>query len=192
MAEKKQNTKAPSRRTTPSAGPLGEAAAGGSVLKLGALAPSPGSRPKRQRIGRGHGSGMVKTGGEGGKGQTVRSGGGKGPAFEGGQTPWARRLPHRRGYSQKARDIGHFRTHIAVVNLHRLAGWDVSVVITPESLCEKGLLKKALDGVKILGGVKPGGELPQGLQFRDVMFSEAARQALSAAGARFDDNRNDQ
>lgn len=75
-----------------------------------------GSRPKRQRIGRGHGSGMVKTGGEGGKGQTVRSGGGKGPAFEGGQTPWARRLPHRRGYSQKARDRGHFGTRFAVVN----------------------------------------------------------------------------
>jgi small subunit ribosomal protein S5 len=56
-----------------------------------------GARPKRTRVGRGHGSGMVKTGGEGGKGQTVRSGGGKGPAFEGGQTPWARRLPHKRG-----------------------------------------------------------------------------------------------
>ena len=79
------------------------------LLKLGELKPAPGSRPKRQRIGRGHGSGMVKTGGEGGKGQTVRSGGGKGPAFEGGQTAWARRLPHRRGYSQKARDTGHFR-----------------------------------------------------------------------------------
>src|SRR5581483_3683927 len=68
------------------------------MLKLGALKPALGSRPKRQRIGRGHGSGMVKTGGEGGKGQTVRSGGGKGPAFEGGQTAWARRLPHKRGY----------------------------------------------------------------------------------------------
>ena len=90
-----------------------------TILKLGALKPAPGSRPKRQRIGRGHGSGMVKTGGEGGKGQTVRSGGGKGPAFEGGQTAWARRLPHRRGYSQKARDRGHFGTRFAVVNLHQ-------------------------------------------------------------------------
>ena len=81
---------------------------------------------------------MVKTGGEGGKGQTVRSGGGKGPAFEGGQTPWARRLPHRRGYSQKARDIGHFRTRMAVVNLHQLAQWDASVDVTPESLTREG------------------------------------------------------
>ena len=158
-----------------------------SAIKLGALTPSPGSRPKRQRIGRGHGSGMVKTGGEGGKGQTARSGGGKGPAFEGGQTPWARRLPHRRGYSQKARDIGHFRTRLAVVNLHRLAQWDAGVPVTPESLLEKGLLKKAPDGVKILGGSRTDAMLPAGLQFRDVLFSAAARQALVAAGAQIDD-----
>lgn len=159
------------------------ASAAGSLLKLGALVPSPGSRPKRQRIGRGHGSGMVKTGGEGGKGQTVRSGGGKGPAFEGGQTPWERRLPHRRGYSQKARDIGHFRSRLAVVNLHQLAQWDASVEITPESLKEKGILKSLLDGVKILGDGKAGKTLPAGLRFRDVAFSGSAREALAAAGA---------
>lgn len=155
----------------------------GPLMKLGALKPAPGSRPKRQRIGRGHGSGMVKTGGEGGKGQTVRSGGGKGPAFEGGQTPWARRLPHRRGYSQKARDLGHFRSRLAVVNLHQLAQWDASVEVTPESLKEKGILKKTLDGVKILGGGKAGKTLPSGLRFRDVAFSSSAREALTAAGA---------
>jgi large subunit ribosomal protein L15 len=154
-----------------------------NVIKLGELKPNPGSRPKRQRIGRGHGSGMVKTGGEGGKGQTVRSGGGKGPAFEGGQTPWERRLPHRRGYSQKARDIGHFRTRLAVVNLHQLAGWDTSVDVTPETLCEKGVLKSSLDGVKILGGSRDGKTLPSGLRFRDVLFSGSAREALTAAGA---------
>jgi large subunit ribosomal protein L15 len=152
-------------------------------MKLGALKPAKGSWPKRQRIGRGHGSGMVKTGGEGGKGQTVRSGGGKGPAFEGGQTPWARRLPHRRGYSQKARDIGHFRSRFAVVNLHQLDGWDVSVEVSPESLRERGILKDLEDGVKILGGAKSGKTLPQGLKFRDIMFSASARQALTAAGA---------
>ena len=82
-------------------------------VTLAMLRENHGARPKRTRVGRGHGSGMVKTGGEGGKGQTVRSGGGKGPAFEGGQTPWARRLPHKRGYSQKARDIGHFRHDVS-------------------------------------------------------------------------------
>jgi len=164
------------------------ASASGSLLTLGAVKPAKGSWPKRTRVGRGHGSGMVKTGGEGGKGQTVRSGGGKGPAFEGGQTPWARRLPHRRGYSQKARDIGHFRTSYAVINLHQLAAWDASVEVTPEALKEKGLLKSLQDGVKILGGSKSGASLPSGLKFRDVIFSASAREALTAAGAHIEEN----
>src|SRR5690349_11672921 len=158
-----------------------------NVLTLGALKPSKGSWPKRTRVGRGHGSGMVKTGGEGGKGQTVRSGGGKGPAFEGGQTPWARRLPHKRGYSQKARDYGHFRSRLAVVNLHQLANWDAGVEVSPESLKEKGVLKSTLDGVKILGGAKTGKSLPSGLRFRDCQFSSSAREALVAAGAKIED-----
>ena len=134
-------------------------------LTLAALRENAGARPKRVRIGRGHGSGMVKTGGEGGKGQTVRSGGGKGPAFEGGQTPWARRLPHKRGYSQKARDIGHFRTTFAVVNLSALAGWDPAVEVSPQSLLEHKLVRKAPDGIKILGGNAAGKTVPQGLRF---------------------------
>src|SRR5690348_610829 len=157
-----------------------------AVLKLGQLKPAKGSWPKRTRVGRGHGSGMVKTGGEGGKGQTVRSGGGKGPAFEGGQTPWQRRLPHRRGYSQKARDIGHFRTTFAVVNLHDLADWDASVEVTPQTLKVAGKIKAVRDGVKILGGSKPGKTLPSGLRFKDVLFSNSAREALQAAGAEFE------
>jgi large subunit ribosomal protein L15 len=157
-----------------------------AMLKLGALKPAPGSRPKRQRIGRGHGSGMVKTGGEGGKGQSVRSGGGKGPAFEGGQTAWARRLPHRRGYSQKARDRGHFGTRFAVVNLDRLAQWDPSVEVTPESLRARGLVKALLDGVKLLGDAS-GTTLPAGLRIRHVFFSKNAREALIGAGAQLEE-----
>lgn len=152
---------------------------------LAALKENAGARPKRTRVGRGHGSGMVKTGGEGGKGQTVRSGGGKGPAFEGGQTPWARRLPHRRGYSQKARDIGHFRATFAVINLADLAAWDAAVEVSPESLIAHKLVTKAPDGIKILGGNKEAKTLPQGLKFRDVVFSATAREALTAAGADF-------
>jgi len=160
-------------------------------FSLATLKPNPKSRPKRVRIGRGHGSGMVKTGGEGGKGQTVRSGGGKGPAFEGGQTPWARRLPTKRGYSQKARDIGHFRSTFAVVNVGDLAGWDTSVEVSPQSLRDAGKIKNLKDGVKILGGSTKsnakGGALPAGLRFRDVLFSASAREALGAAGADFGD-----
>jgi len=152
-------------------------------FSLSALKPNPHSRPKRTRVGRGHGSGMVKTGGEGGKGQTVRSGGGKGPAFEGGQTPWARRLPQRKGVSQKARDIGHFRQRFAVVNVGALADWDPKVEVSPQSLQARGKIKEPLDGVKVLGGSKAGGKLPSGLTFRDVLFSASAREALTAAGA---------
>jgi large subunit ribosomal protein L15 len=157
----------------------------GTILKLGSLKPSAGSRPKRQRIGRGHGSGMVKTGGEGGKGQTVRSGGGKGPAFEGGQTAWARRLPHGRGYSQKARDTGHFGTRLTVINLQRLAAWDPDIEITPETLRQHGLVKSERDGIKLLGGA--GATLPQGLRLRHLLFSKSAREALIAAGAQLEE-----
>jgi large subunit ribosomal protein L15 len=177
MADKKSKTSAPA---SPRGGGL---KASTPDTTLATLRENKGARPKRTRVGRGHGSGMVKTGGEGGKGQTVRSGGGKGPAFEGGQTPWARRLPHKRGYSQKARDIGHFRTTYAVVNVHAFADWDVSVEVSPQSLFARKLISKAPDGVKILGGTKAGLTLPQGLRFRDVVFSNSAREALVAAGA---------
>jgi len=158
-----------------------------AVLTLGMLRPNKGSRPKRTRVGRGHGSGMVKTGGEGGKGQTVRSGGGKGPAFEGGQTPWQRRLPHRRGYSQKARDIGHFRATYTVLNLRDLADWDPSVEVTPQTLKVARKLSSLRDGVKILGGSGTGKTLPSGLRFRDIAFSASAKEALKAAGAQFEE-----
>lgn len=163
------------------------AAATRPAMTLATLRPAKGSRPKRVRVGRGHGSGLVKTGGEGGKGQTVRSGGGKGPSFEGGQTPWARRLPQRLGVSQKARDIGHFRTSLAVVNLWQLADWEPSLEVNPQTLKAAGKIKQLLDGVKILGSTREGKELPQGLVFRDVVFSNSAREALTAAGARFED-----
>jgi large subunit ribosomal protein L15 len=153
------------------------------MMTLGGVRPNKGSRPKRVRVGRGHGSGLVKTGGEGGKGQTVRSGGGKGPAFEGGQTPWSRRLPQRLGVSQKARDIGHFRTKYAVVNLWQLADWEPSLEVNPQTLKAAGKVKQVRDGVKILGAVREGKQLPQGLVFRDVLFSSSAREALGAAGA---------
>jgi large subunit ribosomal protein L15 len=163
------------------------AAPSASKYSMSTLKPNLHSRPKRTRVGRGHGSGMVKTGGEGGKGQTVRSGGGKGPAFEGGQTPWARRLPQQRGISQKARDIGHFGQVFTVINVSDLADWDAKVEVSPQSLQSKGKIKNIGDGVKVLGGAKPGKTLPSGLTFRDMAFSASAREALSAAGAKLGD-----
>ena len=152
-------------------------------MKLSHLKPAPGSKRKRLRIGRGHGSGMVKTAGKGGKGQTARSGGGKGRTFEGGQTPWFRRLPQRRGVSQKARSTKVFRTEYSVINLSDLTGWDAKIVVTPDALREAGVVAKLRDGVKILGT----GDAPNGLRFRDVIFSSPARAKLEAAGAVFED-----
>ena len=191
MAEKKTVRKAAAARKAGSAlrQAQDDATLPAPAFSLATLKPNAHSRPKRVRIGRGHGSGMVKTGGEGGKGQTVRSGGGKGPAFEGGQTPWNRRLPIRRGVSQKSRDIGHFRTEFAVLNVNDLAGWDVSVEVSPQSLKASGKLRDLRDGVKILGGttkskVRQGDTaLPAGLKFRDILFSASAREALAAVGA---------
>jgi large subunit ribosomal protein L15 len=152
-------------------------------VKLSDLKPARGSTQKRVRVGRGHGSGLVKTAGKGGKGQTARSGGGKGPNFEGGQTPWFRRLPQRRGVSQKARSTKVFRTEFSVINLADLASWDVKVTITPQALEEAGYLPRIKDGVKVLGM----GEAPAGLHFRGMRFSAPARAKLEAAGAVFEE-----
>jgi large subunit ribosomal protein L15 len=93
-------------------------------------------------------------------------------------------LPHKRGYSQKGRDTGHFGSILAVVNLAALAAWDPQVEVNPESLLASKLVSELRDGIKVLGGVKPGKTLPQGLTFRDVTFSATAREALLAAGAK--------
>jgi len=151
-------------------------------LKLSELKPAQGSRPKRVRVGRGHGSGMVKTSGKGGKGQTARSGGGKGPSFEGGQTPWARRLPQRRGVSQKSRPTKIFRTEYSVVNVRDLDAWDASIVVTPANLRKHGVIANLQRPVKILGT----GDAPAGLRFAGVRFSASAKAKLEAAGATFD------
>ena len=124
---------------------------------------------------------MVKTSGKGGKGQTARSGGGKGPNFEGGQTPWFRRLPQRRGVSQKARSTVIFRTEYAVINLADLASWEKGTVITPQSLLEAGFISKLKGGVKVLGA----GDAPAGLRFQGMHFSATAKSKLEAAGAAF-------
>ena len=69
------------------------------------------------------------------------------------------------------------------MNLHDLADWDASVEVTPQTLKVAKKIKAVRDGVKILGGSKPGKTLPSGLRFRDVLFSNSAKDALKAAGA---------
>ena len=143
------------------------------------LEPDPGSRHGRKRVGRGEGSGLGKTAGRGHKGSKQRSGGQISPRYEGGQMPLHMRLPKLRGpLAKTAMPIGPFRTHMTPVNLSRLAEFGKSEVVSPDSLLEKGIIKKADERVKILGS----GQLSQPLTIRAHGFSASALAKIQAAG----------
>lgn len=130
-------------------------------------------RTARKRVGRGPGSGLGKTSGRGQKGQNARSGGGVRPGFEGGQTPLARRLP-KRGFT----NIN--RKEYAVVNVEDLNRFEDGTVVTPALLKEVGLVRKELNGVKILGN----GELTKKLNVTAAKFSKSAVEAIEKAGGK--------
>lgn len=143
-------------------------------MKLHDLRPAPGSKKRRKRIGRGMGSGHGKTSGRGMKGQGARSGGGKGPYFEGGQLPLVRRLPFRRGFTNI------HRIAYKPVNLDRLQTkfGDTSQEVTPESLVEAGIIKRSDKAVAILAE----GELKTALTIKAHRFSKSAKEKIEAAG----------
>ena len=126
----------------------------------------------RKRVGRGPGSGNGKTSGKGHKGQNARSGGGVRPGFEGGQLPLYRRLS-KRGFNNY-----NFRTVYATVNVSDLEVFEEGTVVTKELLIEKGLVKKELDGIKVLGN----GELTKKLSVSANKFSKSAEAAITAKG----------
>ena len=142
-------------------------------MKLNELTYTEGARKKRKRVGRGTSSGSGKTSGRGQKGQGARSGGGKKPGFEGGQTPLFRRLP-KRGFT----NIN--RKEYAIVNVEALNNFEANSVVDTESLINAGLVKKELDGVKILGN----GELKVALKVKAKKFSASAVKAIEAAGGK--------
>jgi large subunit ribosomal protein L15 len=143
-------------------------------MKLHELKPAPGSKKQKKRIGRGMASGKGKTSGRGMKGQGARSGGGKGPFFEGGQLPLVRRLPFRRGFTNIR------RVHYKPVNLDRLQEklGDSGQEITPQLLVEAGIIKKSDKAVAILGD----GELTSALNIKAHRFSKVAKQKIEAIG----------
>ena len=136
-------------------------------MKLHELQPAIGSTTAPKRLGRGVGSGLGKTSGKGHKGAKARSGGGKRPGFEGGQMPLTRRLP-KRGFTNI------FAKEYATVNVSALNVFEDGTVITPEALIEAGLIKKMLDGVKVLGG----GELTKKLTVSVDKVTESAKQKI--------------
>ena len=143
-------------------------------MKLHELSPAAGSTKERKRIGRGPASGQGKTAGKGHKGQKARAGRGMRPGFEGGQMPLQRRIP-KRGFNNI------FATEMAIVNISALdKAYEAGATVTVDSLIEKGLVKKALDGVKVLGH----GELTKALTVQANAFSESAKQKIEAAGGK--------
>jgi len=143
-------------------------------MKLNELAPQPGSRKRGRRVGRGPAGGQGKTAGRGTKGQNSRSGGGKGPYFEGGQLPLVRRLPWRRGF----RPVN--RIPYTPVNLERLAAFEAGSVVTPQDMAVAGLIKHGDARVKVLGS----GDIDRALTIRAQAFSVSAREKIEAAGGK--------
>lgn len=141
-------------------------------MKLHEMQYTEGARSSRNRVGRGHGSGNGKTSGKGQKGQKARSGGGVRLGFEGGQTPLARRLP-KRGFTNFT------RKEYAIVNVASLNRFEDGEV-TPEMLIESGLVRKELDGIKILGQ----GELTKKLVVKANKFSKSAVTVIEQAGGK--------
>ncbi|AIQ14657.1 MULTISPECIES: 50S ribosomal protein L15 [Paenibacillus] len=142
-------------------------------MKLHELAPAPGSRKERNRVGRGTSSGNGKTSGRGHKGQNSRSGGGVRPGFEGGQNPLYRRLP-KRGF------VNPTRKEYAIVNLEELNSFAEGTEVTPQLLLETGVVKNAKSGIKILGN----GEITVKLTVQANKFSQSAVEKIEAAGGK--------
>ncbi len=143
-------------------------------MKLHELEKNLGATHKKKRVGRGSGSGLGKTSGRGEKGQKARSGGGKGPTFEGGQLPLYRRLP-KRGFSNH-----DFKIEYAIINLSDLNRFDNGTVVTPVMLKETGLVKKQLNGIKVLGE----GKLEKKLTIQAHKFSRAALLKINESGSK--------
>ena len=142
-------------------------------MKLHELQPTPGSKTKAKRLGRGIGSGLGKTSGKGHKGAKARSGGGKGPGFEGGQMPLMRRIP-KSGFKNI------FRKEYAIVNVSSLEQFEEGSVVTIEMLKSAGLINHLRDGVKILGT----GDLTRKLTVQVNRFTGTAREKIENAGGK--------
>ena len=140
-------------------------------MKLNELRPAEGSVKAAWRKGRGPGSGNGKTAGKGHKGQNARSGGGVRPGFEGGQLPLYRKLP-KRGFNNK------FATNYAIVNVSALNAFEDGAVVDLEALLAKKIVRKSLDGLKVLGN----GELTKKLTVKAAVFSATAKEKIVAAG----------
>ncbi len=143
-------------------------------MKLHELKKNEGATFRKKIVGRGSGSGLGKTSGRGQKGQNARSGGGVSPVFEGGQLPLYRRLP-KRGFSNH-----DFKTVYAVINLSDLNVFNDGDVVTPALLKERGIVKKQLNGIKVLGN----GTLEKKITIQAHRFSSSALRKIEESGSK--------
>ena len=143
-------------------------------MKLHELEKNIGATHAKKRVGRGSGSGLGKTSGRGQKGQKARSGGSINPVFEGGQLPLYRRLP-KRGFSNYP-----FKKEYAVINLSDLNVFEDGTVVTPALLKERGIVKKQLSGIKVLGEV----QLEKKLTVQAHKFSKSAIDKINESGSK--------
>ena len=142
-------------------------------MNLNEMKYNEGARHTKKIIGRGQGSGHGKTSGKGHKGQNARSGGGVAIGFEGGQTPFFKSMP-KRGFT----NIN--RLEYAIVNLSDLNRFDDGVTVTPELLKQAGIIKKDLDGLKVLGN----GKLEKKVNVTCNKISKSAQAAIEKAGGK--------
>ena len=145
-------------------------------MKLHELTPAEGSARDSFRKVSGTGSGNGKTAGKGHKGQNARSGGGVRPGFEGGQLPLYRKLP-KRGFNNS-----RFAKVYAIVNVDALNVFEDGAVVDLDALMAKKIVRKANDGLKILGN----GELTKKLTVKATVFSATAKEKIEAAGGKIE------
>ena len=142
-------------------------------MKLHELRAAEGSTKAPKRKGSGTATGQGKTAGSGMNGQNSRSGGGVRLGFEGGQMPLYRRLP-KRGFTNI------WGTEYTIINVDDLNRFDADTVVTPELLVEAGIVKKVMDGIKVLGN----GKLDKKIEVKAHKFSKTAIEKIEAAGGK--------
>jgi large subunit ribosomal protein L15 len=148
------------------------------LLRQNSIAPAPGSRKDRKRVGRGNGSGHGTYSGRGCKGQKARAGNNKvRPGFEGGQLPLIKRLPRKRGFTNI------FKIEYSIVSIEALKTFDAGSEVTPETMMKAGIIKSLSKPVKILAD----GDIDRALTVKAHKFSTSARAKIEAAGGKVEE-----
>ncbi len=144
-------------------------------MRLNNLFPAPKSIKKHKRVGRGCSSGHGFTSGRGSKGQNARAGGGVKASFEGGQMPLYRRIP-KRGFNNI------FKKDYSIVNIEKLNMFNDGDIVSSKELISKGVIKKVVDGIKILAK----GSLTKKLTIKANKFSQKAVKEIESAGGKIE------